>query len=144
MKTLLTLLASLVAVGCATSFDPRLNGSWKSNREATVAEAFQSDSRWNDAPPEKVARFKDIFGHMVLTYTNRQVTMRYKVDPGTFRYTVVDIGEDFVVIKTRGGFADDQDCRIEFEDELSSYWIDADSGLREKFDRIGTEPIGAP
>src|SRR4051794_40089639 len=51
--------------GCATD-DPRLQGAWRSNRDATVATTFQRDPRWTNAPPEKVQRFKDMFGRLTI------------------------------------------------------------------------------
>ena len=65
--TLFIFVVALVA-GCARD-DARLQGTWRSNREATVAAAFQRDPRWTNAAPEKVERFGDMFGHMTITYS---------------------------------------------------------------------------
>ena len=144
MKTLLTLLLFLVATGCATTHDPRLNGSWQSNREATGAEALRQDPRWKDASPEKFEQFGNVFGHVILTYANSHVTMRYKDDIGTFHYNVVERGDDYVVIRTDGVLSGDREYRIEFEEDLSSYWIDSGWGIPERFDKLEIEPQRAP
>ena len=86
-------------VDCAHD-DPRLHGTWHSNRDATVAAAFQRDPRWTNSPPERVERFRDIFGHMTITYSNGVQTADYKGEVESFRYRVVDRGADYVVIRS--------------------------------------------
>lgn len=139
MNILPLLLIAAIATGCTSTYDARLNGTWKSNREATIAEVFRRDPRWQETSPEKAEAYKDIYGHMVLTYTDNVVSMQNQWDSGTFEYRVVDRGEDYVIIRTKGGFADDLDCRIDFDDDLSGYWIDSGWPTPEKFDKIHTE-----
>jgi len=73
--------------GCARD-DTRLHGEWRSNRDATVAAAFQRDPRWTNAAPEKVERFRDMFGHMTVIYSNGMATSSFRqlwLDGGLIR-----------------------------------------------------------
>jgi hypothetical protein len=144
------LLLSFLLVGCATSqkYDPRLNGTWRSNRDETVAAAFQRDPRWTNAPPEKVAKFKDLFGHMTVTYGKDEVHTQDRDHEYSVRYRVLERGQDYVTIQTKGGgFSDGLSIRIRFVDGGTGYWTDSGKLLgndtpEEKFDKI-TEPGGA-
>src|SRR5947208_8112971 len=109
----LALTAMVACTGCAKS-DSRLNGVWQSNRDESVADAFRRDPRWTNAPPEKVERFRDMFGHMTLTYSNGVVTTRYRGEEGTLRYTAEDRGGDYVAIRMHGGIQDGETIRIRF------------------------------
>ena len=80
------------------SDDARLHGTWCSNRDATVAEVFRSDPKWTNAPPEKQARFRAIFGHMTVTFSNNVVTTHYQDNVDSFGYRVVRRGSDYLVI----------------------------------------------
>ena len=149
IQHLVGMLALVALLGCASGdkFDARLNGTWKSNREESVADAFRRDPRWTNAAPEKVERFRDMFGHMTLTYSNGVVTTRFKGEAGTLRYTVLDRGEDYVVIRVHGGIQDGKEIRIRFVDNDKAYWITTQAimgdGLRERFDKVITEQDGA-
>jgi hypothetical protein len=128
----------LILFGCAHD-DPRLHGTWHSNRDATVAAAFQRDPRWTNAPPEKVERFSDVFGHMTITYSNGVQTADYKGDVESFRYRVVKRGPDYVVIRSDATMDKGRDIRIRFVDGDTGYWIDAGPlgfGMEERFDRV--------
>jgi len=134
-------LASIALVGCSTTYDSRLNGSWRSNREETVAEAFRQDPRWLQAPHEKVERFKDLFGNMTVTYSNSVITTSSNGNLDTMHYEVVKLGEDFVVIRTKEGVFRDKNMRIDFAADGGGYWIDNFGILpREKFDKVSAEP----
>ena len=128
----------LMLVGCAHE-DQRLHGTWHSNRDATVAAAFQRDPRWTNAPPERVDRFRDIFGHMNITYSNGVQTADYKGEVESFRYRVVDRGTDYVVIRSDTTMDKGRDIRIRFVDGNKGYWIDTGplgGGMEERFDRV--------
>jgi hypothetical protein len=129
-------------VGCARD-DVRLQGTWHSDRDATVAAAFQRDPRWTDAPPEKIERFKDVYGHMTLTYSNGIVRMNYQGSTNSFPYRVVKRGPDFVVIRTGGDAIDSgRLIHIRFVDGGAAYWSDegpdpfVGASTIEKFDRV--------
>jgi hypothetical protein len=149
MRYSMIVALSLLVAGCATSqkYDSRLNGTWRSNRDESVAAAFQRDPRWTNAPPEKLAKFRDMFGHMTVTYSKDEVCTHDRDKQWTMHYRTLDHGQDYVVIQTRGGgFADGLKMRIRFVDGGNAYWIDSGRLLgsdtpKEKFDRV-TEPGG--
>ncbi len=144
MKLIMTLLLAALTAGGDREYDSRLNGTWRSNRDETVATEFKRDPRWTNAPPEKIERFRDMFGRMTITYSNEVITTDFKGGPTTFRYKVVNRGDQFVVIRTRGGILDDRNWRIDFTKDRGGYWIDFGAfGIREKFDRISAQPIGS-
>jgi len=131
------LVLALVA-GCAHD-DARLHGTWHSNREATVAAAFERDPRWTNAAPAKVERFKDMFGHMSITYSNGIATTDSHSEVESFRYRVVSRGSDYVVIHADTPIDKNRDIRITFVDGGAGYWIDTGAlgfGLQERFDRV--------
>jgi hypothetical protein len=136
----------LACFGCSR-YDARLNGTWRSNREESVAAAFKRDPRWTNATPEKVERFRDIFGHMTVTYSKNLVTSNYKGEESILKYRLIEKGKDYVVIQTTGtGFGDGL-TRIRFVDQGRGIWVESGKVLgmetpEEKFDRI-TEPSGA-
>jgi hypothetical protein len=135
----------VACAGCAKS-DPRLDGTWRSNRDESVADAFRRDPRWTNATPERVERFRNVFGNMTLTYRNGTVTTRYRGEEGTLRYTIEDRGEDYVVIRMHGGIQDGESIRMRFVDGGRGYWIASKitgTELYEKFDKVITEPGGS-
>ncbi len=136
----------LLLAGCAHD-DARLHGTWHSDRDATVAAAFQRDPRWTNATPEEIERFKDLYGHMTLTYSNGVVTSTYRGETSAFPYRVVRRGRDFVVIRLGGGATDSgRDIRITFVDGGAAYWYEAGTdpfagaSTLEKFDRVEVSP----
>ena len=140
MKRTFVFFIAALLVGCASHRDDlRLQGTWHSNRDATVAEAFRRDPRWTNAAPERVERFRDIFGHMTITYSNGVQTADYRGEVESFRYRVVNRGPDYVVIRSDGTMDKGRDIRIRFVDDGSGYWIDTGPlgfGLQERFDRV--------
>ena len=127
-----------IIVGCAHD-DPRLHGTWQSNRDATVAKAFQRDPRWTNAPPEKVDRFKNLFGHMSITYRNGVGTAHFHDSVYSFRYRVVGRGADYVVMRDDSPMDLGRDIRIRFVDGNRAYWIDTGPlgfGMEERFDKV--------
>ena len=141
--TALLFLVSLLA-GCATHRDDtRLQGTWHSNRDATVTAAFQRDPRWTNAPPERVARFRDIFGHITVTYSHGVGTIDYRGKSDSFRYHVIKRGDDYVVIRSDAPMDIGRDLWIRFVEEDTGYWIDTGPlgfGIQERFDKMTTPP----
>jgi len=132
----LILVLALIA-GCAHD-DARLHGTWHSNQNATVAVAFQRDPHWTNAPPEKIERFKDMFGHMTVTYSNGVATSDYRGEVGSFRYRVIEQGTNYVIIHCDTPI-NWGNSRITFVDGGTSYWIDTGPlgfGLQERFDKV--------
>src|SRR5262245_51494783 len=97
MRFTFCILFLALLVGCAHD-DSRLHGTWRSNREATVSAAFQRDPRWTNAPPQRVEKFREMFGHLTVTYSNGMQTADYRGTIESFRYRVVERGPDYVVI----------------------------------------------
>ena len=140
LLSVIPILATII--GCAVIDEPRLQGTWRSNREETVATKFQREPRWTNAPPDRIERFKKMFGRMTITYTNGIIKTRLGEEQGLLRYDVVDRGSDFVVVRIHGGLEDGQKIRIRFVDGGNGYWVKSylDDGLDEKFDRVVAEP----
>jgi hypothetical protein len=131
------ILVLLLVAGCAHD-DARLQGTWHSNRDATVAAAFERDQRWTNAPPDKVARFKDLFGYMTVTYSNGVATSEYRGEVGLFRYKVIESGTNYVIVDFDTPIKQ-RETRITFVKGDASYWLDTGplgSGLQERFDRV--------
>jgi hypothetical protein len=105
---------------------------------------FRRDSRWTNAPPERVQKLKDLFGHMSITYSSESIITEFRGEQERVRYSVIERGDDFVVIRIKGGLEDGQSVRIRFVDNARAYWIHsfAAPNIEEKFDRV-TEPGGA-
>jgi len=127
-----------MVAGC-TRDDARLQGTWRSNREATVAAAFEHDPRWTNATPEKVERFRELFGHMIITYSEGTMLANYRGEISSFSYRVLERGSNYVVIHSDALGDAERDIRIRFVDGDTGYWIDASplgNGIRERFDRV--------
>ena len=143
MKHAAVLIVAALLAGCATHRDdPRLQGTWHSNREATVAEAFRRDPRWTNAPPERVEQFRDIFGHMTIAYSNGMQTVEFRGETRSFGYRVIERGRDYVIISSQPALDKGRGVRIRFVDHNTAYWIDTGPlglGLQERFDRV-TKP----
>ncbi|MGP8198292.1 MAG: hypothetical protein ACLQU4_02175 [Limisphaerales bacterium] len=132
------ILLFFLAAGC-TRHDARLLGTWHSNRDATVAAAFQRDPRWTNAPPDKVARFRDMFGRLTITYGKNTIKAEGVGESGSFPYRVVESGSNYVVIEDDEPLDNGRDIRIRFVNGDSSYWIDAGplgDGIEERFDKV--------
>lgn len=134
-----SLILVLVLVAGCTRDEARLQGTWRSNRDATVAAAFQRDPRWTNATPEKIERFRSLFGHMTVTYSKGTMTSDYRGEVGSFSYRVLEHGSNFVVIRSDAPLERDRDIRIRFVEGDSAYWIETGplgNGNEERFDRV--------
>jgi hypothetical protein len=130
----------VLTAGCTREI--RLEGTWHSNRDATVAAAFQRDPRWTNAPTEKVERFKDLFGHMTITYSKGTATTDCLGVVGSFSYRVLESGSNFVVIHSDAPLDKDRDVHIRFVDGDRGFWIDTGplgEGLEERFDKVKSD-----
>lgn len=142
MRFLTTISIMLLLIGCASSgpSDERLNGTWRSNSEATVAEIFRSDPRWADAPQEKRNAFRNLFGHLTSTYSNGTVTMSLHGETLKMGYTVEERGKDFMVIKVGGTKDENRTVHIRFDSENQGYWVKTQTitgeEIEERFDKI--------
>lgn len=152
MKFTTLLPTAALLAGCATHRDDaRLQGTWISNRDATVGAAFERDPRWTSASPEKVQQFKDFFGHMTVTFSHGIETANCDGAVCLFDYHLVKQGTDYVIIRDDAPMRDGQDIRIRFVDGNTGCWIDTwPVGLenQERFDKVTarkptTEPATA-
>jgi hypothetical protein len=147
MRFATLLFVTALLAGCTTHRDDaRLQGTWHSNRNATVAAAFERDPRWTNAPPEKVQRFRDIFGYMTLTYSNGIATSNFRGETNSFRYRVIKRRADYVVIRDDAPAEAGQSIRIRFENGNTAYWIASPFGfgIEERFDKVIAPPGSAP
>jgi hypothetical protein len=136
MKICLVLLMALAVCSCSSvPFDPRLNGTWLSNRDETVAAVFASDNRWKTAAVEKVEAFKNSFGKLQVTFDGCRVTTRCGDHTEHFTYKVVSSRDNTLEIETKSN-GQTQRHRIEFTKDNSGYWVNTPMGHKEKFDRI--------
>ena len=129
------IIFALVA-GCTTD-DVRLHGTWQSNREATVAAAFRENQSLTNLPPERLERFKDMFGHLTMTYSNGLITETFRdKNEVLFHYRVVAKGSDFVVIRTDAPLSKNENIRLRFVDGGRAYWVNAAVNIDERFDKV--------
>ena len=138
MRWVIILLALIFAVGCSND-DERLHGTWRSNREATVAEVFRADSAWASASLERRAKFAEMFGKMRVTFSGGIITSVLGGRTYFIGYRVVSRGRDYVVIHYDRGLDARTDIRIRFVDGGSAYWISGGGislGMQERFDRV--------
>jgi hypothetical protein len=140
MKLALVILACLCLVtlmACRSArSEPRLQGSWRSNKDETV-------SQWRrDAviPAKVIDRFEgEVLGKMSVTYSGRRVTSTTGSDwTEVSKYRVVESGDDFVVFDQ---FSDvyKRTLRWKVRFVKDGYWISSDEilkGYTEKFDSV--------
>ena len=156
---MLLMLTGLL-VGCSDD-DPRLQGTWKSNREETVAAVFKDDPKWAAATSERKEEFSRFFGNMTITYSNQVATMvtpaiqmrsmTLPASTNTSRYKVVERGPNHVVLEVEEDEVAQQIAqelslssqgnirRIEFVEDAKGYWTEMGFPMadkKEKFDRV--------
>lgn len=141
--SLLILVACVSAGGAnaAEQSDPRLLGTWKSNRELTLPTLQLG----KDAKPETRARLAALFGKVVVTYTKTKISAVLPADGPkkewnfSAEYLVLAKTETTVVIRSPNGKSGEmEDQTITFEGP-NRYWIDLGHQRgREYFDRVGT------
>ena len=139
MKQIILIFICILLSGCAARYDERLLGSWRSDREGTVADFDRRFPDRFEGKPEKKEKFAKIFGNMTHTFTLNDLTVKYCDSVFTVRYKVLKIENDYVLIKTHGD--DSEEIRIRFTDNFNSYWVNEDSSFSEKFTKIDTEQI---
>jgi hypothetical protein len=135
MRFIPLIFGLVMFAGCASD-DSRLQGTWHSNREATVAAAFQRDPRWQKATPDRVQRFKDLFGHMTVAYSNRVFTIVFRGETNSCHYRVIERGTNFVVMRIDSPLELERDVRLQFVDGDTAYWVHSPFGLDERFDKV--------
>jgi thiol-disulfide isomerase/thioredoxin len=137
-------VASPANTNSDSSDDARLQGTWKQNRDATVAAAFQKNPSWTNKPPEQIERFKNLFGHSGVTYLNGIETITTSETYESFHYRVVERGTNYVIIRNDDPMEKGRDIRIHFVDEGRGFGIPNTSGYEVRFDRVLGEGTPKP
>jgi hypothetical protein len=98
--------------------EPRLEGTWRSDAEATISEWHKN--RPLNENQEKLSN--KTFGKMRITYKGHNYTRELDgaVTPGPFR--VLKRGKKLVVIKAGGLLFKNQVFKIRFQDD-DTYWV---------------------
>jgi len=137
LTTLCTFLCLLSISGCRSEKgDSRLDGTWRSNKDETVA-AWRRDGV---IPEEVIGRFEEeVLGKTTVTYSGRHAVIKSGEDwTEESEYDIIDSGDDFVVIE---GFSKVWQRKLQHRIEFveNGYWISNDEilkGFTEKFDRM--------
>lgn len=124
--------------------DTRLQGTWRLDQDAAFAALAERDPQWTNAPAEKVQKSKKLIEIMAFTFTYSQGVVQYhnRDVAGSYKYRVLEQGNDFVVIRGQDEkLGNSPDTRIRFIDGGSSYWLDSGmygNGSPEKYVRVVT------
>ena len=138
MKPLIILVMVGFIAGCATRGDPRLSGTFISDKATTMA-YLESTGYYK---PEKLELLRPMFGKLVVTYNGLLATTIMDGYTETNTFSIVDSGPTHVVIKSEMGWKEligeaiILTNRLEFTDD--GYWVmDADRShpFKEKFIR---------
>jgi hypothetical protein len=96
MKQLVILAIMAMVAGCATRGDPRLSGTFISDKAATLA-YLESTGAYE---PAKLAKLGDLFGKLEVTYDGPCVTVVLDGFTQTDPFRIADSGPDHVSIET--------------------------------------------
>jgi len=133
------LLGSLTAatlVSCRTpQVEARLEGSWRSNKDETVA-------RWKQErvlSPVVIENFeKNVLGKMTMTYGEGKVTATLGNWKEVQPYEIVESGKDYVILE-QFSILFESNLRLKLQFANGGYWVFNDAiaeGYVEKFDRL--------
>ena len=132
-------LVCFALVGGCASTDPRLIGSWKSNKKLTVASLRYP----KPIAAAKRARFESLFGKMVVTYDRTHVTLETPPTPGQpawrdrSRYRVVASDQNSVALVSTNPLTGEREISHVHFDSPDRYWLYLyGTGWKEYFDRI--------
>lgn len=127
---------------------PSLIGSWKSNRELSVATVKLA----NPLPPEKRARFDNLFfGNAVITFSPTEYSVftpaleKYPAKTVTTGYRIVAASDRQMVIRTRDEKTQkDEDDALHFEGP-NRFWMEITgvAGVtgHDYYDRVVADPL---
>jgi thiol-disulfide isomerase/thioredoxin len=124
--------------------DTRLHGTWRQNRDETVALAFQGNPSWMNKPPEQMDRFKNLFGHTTIIFLNGLETVQVGAVDETFHYRVVDRGTNFVTIRTDDPTEKGRDIRIHFVNGGRGFGIPNPYRYEVRFDKVSAGGTPTP
>ena len=124
--------------GCVGQIDNKLIGSWKSNREKSVAECFKVVPSRHNLEPDKQQRFAEIFGNITQTYTENEVTIESKGEIFTVSYKVVERGKNYLVVEYLPEISPEEKIQytLRFEDNFNSYWVNEGTDFPENYTKI--------
>ena len=124
--------------GCATRGDPRLSGTFISNKAATVA-YLESTGYYK---PESLELLRPMFGKLEITYNGFSMTSTMDGHTNTGVFSIVDSGPSHVTIRSEMEYGELIGKTIYITNHLEftsdGYWVmDADQShpFKEKFIR---------
>lgn len=143
IRVLYLIFLSALQSRAADNVSSWLVGSWKSNRDLTVASVHLD----HELPTDKRARFENLFGQMTATYTPTEATFfmpaieKYPEWTSTESYRVVAVVGKRIVIRHKNPRTKVEESSIMYFESHDRYWVDLTStkGVasgREYFDRI--------
>jgi hypothetical protein len=149
MKKIIASLIIVSAVGCSHRGDPRLSGTFVSDKSATLA-YLESTGEYDT---NRLAKLGALFGRLEVTYQGTKATTLLNGREETEKFRIVDSGTNHVSIETQFGTEEllgkamMVTNRIEFSSD--GYWVTSPmmkESFREKFVRKGnpTTPRTVP
>lgn len=124
--------------GCARRGDPRLSGTFISDKAATVA-YLESTGYYK---PESLELLRPMFGKLEITYNGFSMTSTMDGHTNTGVFSIVDSGPSHVTIRSEMDFGELIEepvvftHRLDFTDD--GYWLmeaDSEHPFKEKFKR---------
>jgi hypothetical protein len=113
------------------NFDPRLRGTWKSDRRAT----FRHYTPSSKVTPKRLERFKSLFGKLVIRWGQRFVYTEYNGSKFKDAYRVVASDSVSVVVRGYNEILNEERLTQIFF-EKNRYWFWTPWGMREFFRRV--------
>ena len=138
MKKIIALLFVVSAFGCVQRGDPRLSGTFVSDKTATLA-YLESTGKYDTNHMSKLGA---LLGKLEITYRGTKATTVLNGQTETENFRIVDLGTNHVTIETQFGTEEILGeiimitNRIEFTSD--GYWVTSpmmDPTFREKFVR---------
>ncbi len=115
-----------------SQFDPRLIGTWKSDRRRT----FRHFKPSSNCSPRSLNKFKAIFGKMVIRWGREKFYSEFDGFRDTARYETVASDSDSVVVRVPDVLSGEDVLRqIHFAEDY--YWIAVSGNMHEWFKRVG-------
>ena len=115
------LLLCLCVAGCSSLQEPRLIGTWQSDKDATL-EILTAYRDLSKLKPEQRTFLENIFGKLLLTYDKRTVHAKFDTLEVTYNYQVVARNEICAVIESadllREGQTSFEIVRFEGDDRI--------------------------
>ena len=109
----------LEPLGPSPKYDPRLLGTWKSDRRVT----FRHYRFKPSAKPAAVRRFKALFGKMVVRWDRLRCHIDLDGYQTSYPYQVVAVDDQCVIIRTAAGIIGQPEfCQLMFQGD-DRYWL---------------------